>query len=128
MSKSKGKEPPKILFNDEDPLQECYQDGEGDSYGIARLIDATKHLEPFDCPIASLDLSCTIWNGCNIFELASHCNKVINADITKPIILDWNGCIADGRHRIIKSIIEGKLTIKAVRITWKMNACRYSED
>ena len=37
-----------------------------------------------------------------------------------PIILDWNGCVADGRHRIIKAIVAGKTTIKAKRLTWRM--------
>jgi hypothetical protein len=71
-----------------------------------------------------LDLSGAIWSDCSIFELAWHCNKVVKADLRKPIILDWNGCIADGRHRVIKALIEGKRTIKAVRMTWKPDPCK----
>jgi len=127
MKKPKQQTLPELIFRDIDPLQDCYKDGEGGVYGVARLIDATKDLEPFDCPLASLDLSYTIWRECNIFDLAFHCKKVMECDLSKPIILDWNGCIADGRHRIMKAIIEGKLTIKAVRLTWKPSPCRSEE-
>lgn len=106
-----------LQFRDIEPLQDYYYDGK-DHYSVARLIDDTKHLKPFDLPLAGVDLSGVIWNDCNIFMLAFHCKKVMEADLSKPIILDWNGAIADGRHRIIKAIIEGRKTIKAVRITW----------
>ena len=110
--------PPKIGFRDIDPLQDYYSDEQGDQYSVARLIDEAKNLKPFDVPIASLDLSGIIWNGLTIYQIAFHCHKVKKSDLSRPIILDWNGAIADGRHRIIKAIIEGKRTIKAVRITW----------
>lgn len=116
--------PPKVTFRDADPLQDYYSDREGNYYSVAKLIDDTRKLKPFDVALASLDLSSVIWDGCNIFDLAFHCKKVIDADLKKPIILDWNGCIADGRHRVIKAIIEGKRTIKAVRMTWKPDPCR----
>lgn len=116
--------PPKVKFRDADPLQDYYSDRNGDLYSVAKLIDETKHLKPFEVPIASLDLSARIWDECNIFALAFHCKRVNDADLRKPIILDWNGGIADGRHRLIKSIIKGKKTIKAVRMTWQPEPCR----
>lgn len=119
---------PAITFRDADPLQDCYIDRESNLYSVARLIDAAKDLTPFDMPLAGMDLSAVIWDDCNIFALAFHCKRVIDADLDKPIILDWNGTIADGRHRIIKALIEGKETIKAVRITWAMTPCRKAEN
>ena len=118
---------PKVGFRDIDPLQDYYRDNDGAEYSVARLIDESKNLKPFDLPIAGIDLSYEIWQGCNIYELAFHCLKVKKADLAKPIILDWNGCIADGRHRVVKAIVEGKKTIKAVRITWKIQPCRIPE-
>lgn len=111
---------PKLEFRDIDPLQDYYNDGLGNSWSVARLADAAKDLEPFEMPLAGIDLDTEIWKGCNIFDLAFHVKKVNEADLSMPIILDWNGSIADGRHRIIKAIIQGKRTIKAVRITWKI--------
>lgn len=103
-----------------DPLLEYYHT-EGKRYSVARLIEDTKDLEPFDLPLAGVDLSAEIWRGCGIFDLARHVRKCMDADLTKPIILDWDGGIADGRHRVIKAIVEGKRTIKAVRMTWRPN-------
>lgn len=112
---------PKLEFSRFDPFQDYYDDGNGNQYSVARLIDEAKDLTPFDLPIAGIDLDCEIWQGSNIFSLAYHVKRVNEADLTKPIILDWNGAIADGRHRVIKAIVEGKKTIKAVRITWRVS-------
>jgi hypothetical protein len=119
--------PPKISFRNADPLQDYYSDRNGDLYSVAKLIDDAKELKPFDLPIAGIGLSAVIWNDCNIYDLAFHCKKVNDADLKKPIILDWNGEIADGRHRLIKAIMQGKRTIKAVRITWAITPCRKAE-
>lgn len=110
---------PLITFRDIDPLQDYYND-DGECYLVAKLVDEAKSLIPFEVPIASLDLGTEIWENISIYEAAFHCEKVKEADLSYPIILDWNGRIADGRHRIIKAIMEKRKTIKAVRITWKI--------
>lgn len=119
--------PPKISFRNTEPLQDYYSDRQGNLYSVAKLIDDTKHLKPFDLPVAGIALDAIIWDEANIYGLAFHCKKVNEADLKKPIILDWNGEIADGRHRIIKALMQGKRTIKAVRITWVVTPCRKAE-
>lgn len=114
----------KVTFSSIEPLQDYYHDGGGNYYSVAKLVDDAKDLKPFDLPLAGIDLSGEIWGGCNMFELAYHCKKVNKADLSRPIILDWNGAIADGRHRVIKAIIKGHRTIKAVRMNWKPDPCR----
>jgi len=116
--------PPKLEHRRIDALQDYYSDVSGNLYSVAKLVDDTKHLKPFDAPLASLNLSDQIWSGCDMFDLAFHCKKVNKADLTKPIIIAWDGVIADGRHRVIKAIIQGKRTIKAVRMTWKPEPCK----
>ena len=118
------KDLPIITFRDADPLQDYYFDGGKDYYYVARLIDECKHLKPFDMPLAGLDLTAEIWSEANIYLLAFHVKRCMDADLSKPIILDWNGAIADGRHRIIRALVEGKKTIKAVRMTWKITPDR----
>ena len=115
---------PKLSFRDNDPLQDYYHDGRGCWWSVARLADAAKDLVPFDMPIAGIDLDANIWEGSNMFMLAFHVKKVNEADLSSPIILDWNGSVADGRHRIIKAIIQGKRTIKAVRLQHKLTPDR----
>ena len=120
--------PPIVKLQDIEPLQDRFHDGDGNYWSIAKLIDDTKDLTPFDCPLAALDLSDEIWARCNITSLALHCKKVIEADFSNPIILSWDGAIADGRHRVIKAIIQKKKTIKAVRMYWRPNPCKIRND
>lgn len=119
--------PPKIKFNKHEPLQDYFTDGTGAFWSVAKLQEDAKDLEVFDCPLASLDLSSQIWDGAPIIELASHCKRVIDADLDCPILLDWHGLIADGRHRVIKAVIKGHRTIKARRMTWRPDPCRKEE-
>ena len=124
----KNKNLPKVKLPAIEPLQDSYHDGSGAYWGVARLIDFTENLKPFDCPLAALDLSREIWANSNMVDLAYHCKKVLDADLSKPIIISWNGAIADGRHRIIKAIINDKETIKAVRIPWRPSPCGNKND
>jgi hypothetical protein len=41
--------------------------------------------------------------------------RIMKADLNYPIILDEDGEIIDGRHRVIKALYLGHKTIKAVR-------------
>jgi len=120
MAKNK---PPKIRLAEITPLQDRFEDGLGNYWSVARLVDAAKEFEPFECPIASLDLSHQLWGGSDMTRLAFHCKKVMEADLSKPIIIMWNGMIGDGRHRILRSIIEEKRTILAVRLIYKLEPC-----
>lgn len=124
MGKESTGKPPKIKFRSNDPLQDYYSDGEGNLYSVARLADDAKDLPVFDCPLAALDLSGEIWQGSDMFGLANHVRRVKDADLSKPILLDWAGRIADGRHRVIKALVDGKRTIKARRMYWKPDPCR----
>lgn len=111
-------QPPLLEFRDSDPLQDYYTDGKH-RWSIARLVDLARDLPTFDCPIASLDLSGVIWHGQDIFCQAFNVKRVMESDLAYPILLDWRGSIADGRHRVIKAIVEGQRTIKAKRFTFR---------
>lgn len=118
---------PVIEFNKVEPLQDYYTDGEHE-WSVARLVDEAKDLKPFDCPLAALDISHQVWAGASMYLLAFHCKKVMEANLKYPIIIAWDGSIADGRHRIIKALIEGKKTIKAVRFTWRVEPDRKADQ
>lgn len=113
--------PPRLDAPKNEPLQDYYTDREGKRYEVARMLDAAKDLPVFDTPLASLDLSgCLAWSDCSLVEAAHHLQRVRDADLSFPILLDWNGTIADGRHRIVKAIIEGQRTIKTRRLMQRM--------
>ncbi len=111
-----------VRFANHTPLEGYYNDGHGNLYSVARLIDMCKDLEPFDAPLQAFDLSAPIWQDYSTFDLAFHVKAVNDADLSYPIILDWNGSIADGRHRLIKALVLGHSTIKCVRMYWKPEA------
>lgn len=115
--------PPAVTFRDSEPLQDYYFDGSGAYWSVAKLIDDARDLPVFDVPLAALDLSGVIWDGSDMYTLAFHVQKCMAADLEFPILLDWRGSIADGRHRVLKAIAEGRATIKAKRMTWKPAPC-----
>lgn len=56
-----------------------------------------------------------IYRKLTLREMVTHMKAVQNADLSYPIILDEDGEVMDGRHRIMRAILEGRETIKAVR-------------
>ena len=54
--------------------------------------------------------------------------RLNNADLNCPIILDEDGEIMDGRHRIVKAIITHEKTIKAVRFDENPEPCKIDES
>lgn len=89
---------------------------EGDNvWSVSRLIDLSKDLEPFEIPMMGLNIYNIYPNIKSARSFVSHIKQVLEADLSFPIILDEEGYVMDGRHRIIKALLEGKETILAVR-------------
>lgn len=105
------------------PVSGYYQDKAGNWYGVARLLELAKDLPVFDLPLAGIDLALFPWDVKNILDLVHHINRVEKCDNTLPILLDWNGTVCDGWHRIVKSILQGKTTIRAIRLTERISPC-----
>lgn len=94
-------------------------------WSVARLIQLSKDFPVMTVPLNHLN----VWAkyDLNLRELAGHVKAVMDADLSFPIILDEDGEIMDGRHRIMKAIIEGKKTVKAVRFEENPPPCRITE-
>ena len=52
----------------------------------------------------------------NLSQFIFQCKRVQDCSLNYPIILDDCGQIADGYHRLCKAILEGRETIKAIRL------------
>ena len=63
----------------------------------------------------------------NLREMVAHIRAVLNADLSHPIILDEDGVVMDGRHRIMKAMLNNEPTIKAVRFDENPPPCRVLE-
>jgi hypothetical protein len=57
-----------------------------------------------------------------------HIKSVYSADLSYPIILDDEGSVMDGAHRIAKAFLEKKETIKFVRFETTPPADYYEKD
>lgn len=119
--------PPKVRLYANEPLQHYYNDGAGNRWSVARLLDDSKDLPVFDAPLAALDLAGCPWRDAPMHELAHHVKQCMDADLSYPILLSWDGGVADGRHRILKAIALGKRTIKARRMIWRPEPDRKAE-
>jgi len=55
--------------------------------------------------------------------------KAVNdADLTFPIILDEDGDIMDGRHRVMKAMLLGEESILAVRFDKNPSPCKIDDE
>lgn len=70
----------------------------------------------FDLPLAGIDIQHLPFDIESLNDFIFQMKRVENASLEYPIILDNNGCIADGYHRVAKAILEGKRYIKAIRL------------
>lgn len=87
------------------------------SYTVTDLIEASKDCEVFDLVLKGVDLGVCPWGEIDIKDIAEHIIRVNKADMQYPVILDDTGYICDGWHRVVKAIVNGDKSIKAVRLT-----------
>ena len=84
-----------------------------------RLWELSKDFKPFRIPlseIAELDSDC--WFGSaqpTLREVAKHADRIAKADLRYPIILNDDGSLMDGGHRVCKALITGQTSILAVK-------------
>jgi len=96
------------------------------TWSVARLIQLSKDLPVMNVPVAHLNLS-DYYNRLFLREFVMHMDAVMNADLSKPIILDEDGEIMDGRHRVMKALFKRKNKIKAVRFDVNPKPCSIEE-
>lgn len=85
-------------------------------WSVMRLIDLSKDLEVFELPLKALNIYNMYPESIvDMHSFIAHIKQILKADLNYPIILDAEGYVMDGRHRIAKAILEEKESIKAVR-------------
>lgn len=92
--------------------------GSNKAWKAQTLIDycKAKGYKEFDMPLACVNLTKMQFQCDRIDTFIFQVKRVHNCDLKYPIILDSSGQIADGWHRVCKAILEGKETIKAIRM------------
>lgn len=84
------------------------------SWSVARLMTLVKPLPVMTVPLSHLNIYHQ-YEKLTLRDMVMHMRAVNDADLSFPIILDEDGEIMDGRHRIMKAMLTGAKTIKAVR-------------
>lgn len=98
-------------------------------YLATSLAKHAQDLEVFEMPLKGIDISRMPWSSSNssLKDFVKHMKRVMNADLSNPIILDHEGYIADGWHRVARALLEDEPMIKAVRFQTNP-PCDYTID
>lgn len=96
-------------------IDNCYI-RRGYCWSALTLIEACKDLEVFDLPLSGIRIDELYWKIESTKDFIYHAKRVQETDEQYPIIIDDEGIIADGWHRVVKAILSGKETIKAKRL------------
>lgn len=96
------------------------------SWSVPRLFELSRGLPMMEIPIDHLNMN-YIYEKLTLREMVMHMKAVNAADLDQPIILDEDGDIMDGRHRLMKALLTGAETVKAVRFDENPLPCREND-
>lgn len=105
-----------------DPKEQMCQLGRH-HWSVARLFELSRDLEVMEIPLKHLNINYS-YRDLNLRDMVMHMKAIRDADLDMPIILDEDGDIMDGRHRVMKAMLTGAETIKAVRFDTNPDPCR----
>ena len=90
----------------------------GKVWTVPNLLTEVKKakLEPFDLPLSCIDIGVNIFDAIDTpKELADHIKRCEKTSLEYPVIMNEDGLIMDGWHRIVKALVAGLSSVKAVR-------------
>ena len=96
------------------------------SWSVPRLFELSRGLPVMDVPLSHLGMYYT-YEKLTLRDMVMHMKAVQDADLDSPIILDEDGEIMDGRHRLMKAKLAGADTIKVVRFDENPSPCMVSD-
>ncbi|MCP4989786.1 MAG: hypothetical protein GY928_28135 [Colwellia sp.] len=95
----------------------------GRVYNINACLTCAEGLEVRDVIIEDLYMGYDAPCADNFRSFISHMKMVEEADLSYPVLMNEDGVMLDGRHRLAKAILEGHETIKAVRFEKDPSSC-----
>ncbi len=93
------------------------------AWDVDRLIRLTSGQEPVEVPLGAIrELDENFWfagdgDTPTCRRVAEHAKLINETDLGDPIILDPEGRVMDGMHRVCKALIAGASTIRAVNLS-----------
>lgn len=91
-----------------------------DAWDVDHLITASSDLPVVEVALDSIaDVDTDFWFKFGpiptVRRIIEHVRLIEEVDLSYPIILGSDGRVMDGMHRIARAILDGHLTVKAVR-------------
>jgi hypothetical protein len=91
-----------------------------DAWDVDRLVELSEDLPVQEIRLDSItDIDSVYWIGADgspptVRILVRHMELVNGADLAYPVIIGADGLVMDGMHRVAKSLLLGKPTVRAV--------------
>ena len=92
-----------------------------DAWDVDRLIELSADPTVTEIPLTSIaEIDSVYWFGADgssatVRILVRHMELVNAVDLSYPVILGADGLVMDGMHRIAKSLLQGRRTVRAVQ-------------
>jgi hypothetical protein len=92
------------------------------AWDVRRLIERSATLVPFDLPLDRIsEIDEAFWfdqegDDPTCRKIAEHAKLIMATDLAYPIILDPEGRVMDGMHRVCRALMEGRKSILAVKL------------
>jgi len=103
-------------------MKHTYSDG-AFTWDVKDLWNAAEGIEPVSMPVSYIlnieqFLDSHSWSAgkMSVREILDHAERIDNADLSYPILLTPDGCVADGCHRIVKAIKMGIESLPVIRL------------
>lgn len=88
---------------------------EGKTYNVHAAIFMARDLPVKELPLDDFYICYKAPCHDTLRSFVAHMKLVESADLSFPIILNEDGCLIDGKHRLAKALLHGYVSIKAVR-------------
>lgn len=95
----------------------------GKTYNIHAAIMLAEDTPVRNLLLRDFNISYCAPNRNNVRDFVAHMKMVNDADLSYPILLNENGDIIDGRHRLCKALFLGRKYIKVKRFESDPSAC-----
>ncbi len=92
-----------------------------DAWDVDRLIRLSRELPVVEVPLDAIwELDTPYWSfpgagPTTVAEVITHMRLVGEVDPAFPVILGADDRVMDGMHRIVRAVLDGRTTIRAVR-------------
>jgi hypothetical protein len=96
-------------------------------WSVPRLVELSSGLPVMEVPLDAINVY-NRYSNLTLREMVMHMRAVHSADLSYPIILDEDGELMDGRHRIMKAMHLKLETIKVVRFQTNPKPCKVEDQ